>query len=154
MIRGFSRCKLSLNLSAAPSLMTTISSRKIPIEKSVSANMFRVHSSLLAYLQLSLLLLADAVTVIKKNNRCSIQDAPGILGVQLKDSLKLFGPSQHYRIEGLQGAFNCAPIIPRDISLSDSQCNFLKSGCLLNINQLLQILIQQTFYSLLRFMIN
>ena len=34
--------------------------------------------------------------------------------------------SQHYHFEGLKGALNWSPIMPRDPSLSDSQCKFFQ----------------------------
>ena len=37
-------------------------------------------------------------------------------------------PTQHYCIEGFKGALNLSPIMPRDVSLSDSQCKFFQSG--------------------------
>ena len=36
--------------------------------------------------------------------------------------------SLHYDIEGFKGAFNWAVIMPRDVTLSDSRCNFSQSG--------------------------
>ena len=43
---------------------------------------------------------------------------------QLRALLKPLEPSQHYRIEWLRSALNWSPIMPRDISLFYSRCEF------------------------------
>ena len=43
----------------------------------------------------------------------------------IQGPLKPFGPSQHYRIEGLRGALKWAPIMPRDVSMSPAKASFI-----------------------------
>ena len=57
-----------------------------------------------------------------------ILESLGIISAQLRVSLKPFEPSQYHRIEGLRGALNWAPIIPRYDNLSGSGCKFFQSN--------------------------
>ena len=51
----------------------------------------------------------------------------GIMWAQLKASLKPLRPLQHYRFEVIKGVLNLASIIPRDVRLLHSRCNFFSS---------------------------
>ena len=52
----------------------------------------------------------------------------GIMGYQLKATLKPSVDHITIVLRGLRGALNWAPNVPRDASLSNSGCEFLQSG--------------------------